>query len=101
MERKTIFVYAGIVIVGLGLMVGMVLYLRSRNAPAELPLSKPSAGTVRGTSSNQPGVRPFTPLDKAPYMPPYKTGDPRPSSTSPFLPVYQGFNQMQPSSTTP
>lgn len=82
MERKTIILYALIVILGLGLMVGVVLVLRARNAPSEVPLGGTGTpATGAGTDLKNP-VRPFTPIDQIPVEPPWKEGDPIATGTS-------------------
>jgi len=82
MEKKSILLYGGIVITGLMVMVGVIFYLRARNAPAETDaLVQPIAGsvgraTVMSTSTRgRAGVPPYTPLDKTPVAPPFTAAD--------------------------
>jgi len=92
--RRYLF-YVGIGILGLGVIVGVVLYLRSVNAPTGSgqsvlnTSSAPSSGTPKGSSSDQTGatagrtklLRPIVPIEQQPKSPPYKSGDPFPAST--------------------
>jgi len=74
MEKKNILIYSGIVILGLGLMVGFILFLRNRNAPPpdNLTLVEPAAQPTASKQSLPPppvqnvGVRKFQPLDQVP-----------------------------------
>lgn len=83
MEKKTLIFYIAIVIVGLGTMVGLVLFLRSRNAPVDTAAVLQNRPSVTAPQAqNLPGqqvsgkVRYATPLDKTPIAEPYKPGDP-------------------------
>ncbi len=72
MEKKNILIYSGIVVAGLGAMVAMVLFLRSRSAPpAETEaLAKPATQAATGKALPPPqqsaGVRKYEPLDQVP-----------------------------------
>jgi hypothetical protein len=81
MERKTLFMYGAILVLGLGVMIGVVLFLRARNAPS----SEPALGGIGSSAQAGPdlrGVRPFVPLDKAPHVGAYQPGQPVPASAT-------------------
>ena len=96
MEKKTLALTVGIVILGLAIMVGVVLFLRARAAPQEVgPLIQTgSTGTPKkAVTTGKKGIPPFTPYDKIPKAQPYKQGAPIP------LPPPSPF--QQPSFTNP
>ncbi|MFZ2803969.1 MAG: hypothetical protein WA001_01980 [Patescibacteria group bacterium] len=78
MEKKSLLIYGGIVVVGIGLMVGLVLFLRARNAPPTLPTAITNTnGTVPTSAVPKKGtVHPYVPIDQAPVAPVWQTGDP-------------------------
>ncbi len=87
MEKKQIIIYSGILVLGLGAMVGTVLYLRSRNAPApdsgvlvNQPTAKP-AGSANVTpnitnTADKTGVRPYKKIESYPVQRGWQQGDP-------------------------
>ena len=82
MERKTVITYVAIVVLGIGLMVGVVLFLRARNAPLSQTIfpavSGGSGNAVTAPPVKAGSVRPFVPYSQYPVSPPYKAGDPVP-----------------------
>ncbi|MDQ7815134.1 MAG: hypothetical protein RDU25_05015 [Patescibacteria group bacterium] len=82
MDKKTLIFYVAIVVIGLGTMVGLVLFLRSRNAPVESTVLLENRTAPAPQTQNLPGqrttgkVRYATPLDKTPKAEPYKQGEP-------------------------
>ncbi len=81
MEKKALIFYVAVTLVGLGIMAGLVLYLRSRNAPNVIPVaiqSTTSTAAVQNLTGNQTNskVRYAVPLDKIPKAESYKPGDP-------------------------
>jgi len=84
MEKKQILIFAGIGVVGLGLVVGTVLFLRSRNAPiqdsdqlaAPPKAQKATGGKAGALPAREAGVRPFTPIESLPVKESWKQGDP-------------------------
>ncbi len=85
MEKKQILIYAGIGAASLGLVVGTVLFLRSRSAPqaesetlVTQPAGKPAVQTGKTgvQPAKIPGVRPYTPIESLPVKESWKPGDP-------------------------
>ena len=90
MEKKTLALYIGIVLLGLGIMVGIVLFLRARSLPVDDTLRVQTSQPTRtqgGAAAPIKGVAPFKPYDQFPKEPPYKPGDPGPTQDPlPFIP---------------
>lgn len=95
MEKRTILIWAGVGILGVGIMTGVVLLLRAYSAPAPLDNAQltqtqkvaplPSKTAAGGTA----GVQPYVSIDKTPVAPAYKGGQyemPKSSDTR-LLPV--------------
>lgn len=78
MQRKTLLFYGGIVLIGVALTVGMVVWLRARNQPTDivqLQVGVPSNVQKTVTQpSGKPAIRPFTPIDKQPRAKAYIPG---------------------------
>lgn len=84
MESRTVFIWTGATIIGIGIVVGVIVYLRQINAPlgdsAQLS-ANPRAPTTQPTSGASPkskpsNVRPFVPLEDTPIVQPSGPNDP-------------------------
>lgn len=76
MDKKSLLIYIAIVVLGVGLMVGVVLFLRMRNAPSVEPALVQSVPRASGSNVVLPPARPeknlppFTPLKDVKVVPP-------------------------------
>ncbi|MFH1620789.1 MAG: hypothetical protein ABIB04_01755 [Patescibacteria group bacterium] len=77
--------YVGLSLLGIGIMVGVVLFLRSRNMAGlengGTLLNKPVQTGKKADGSISPKAMPYTPIEEVPFVPPYKPGDEPPPET--------------------
>lgn len=80
--NKLFYIILGLI--GIVIIVGVVLFLRSRNTPGAEYVGQTGVKTEQTnqvtTGKIAPKLMPFTPTDKTKVAPPYKPGDPGPPS---------------------
>lgn len=79
MEKRSLIIYGAVVLLGLGVLVGMIVWLRSRDAGAgdevlqvQTTRPTPTPSNVSGT----PKIRPYTKIENQPTADVYTTGTP-------------------------
>ena len=85
MDKRGIAIYTGIVVLGLAAMVGVVLFLRSQNAPASQNVELQTTAATSSAAGPQTKFQyPGTPLSKTKSAEPYKANAPSfvPSETT-------------------
>ena len=87
-DMKKSFLYTGLSLLAVSLIVGVIVFLRQVNAPTEGlgPLNSSAVSQQKGRTTGAPSVlptktrllRPITPIEQMPVALPYKEGDPKP-----------------------
>lgn len=77
--------WIGLVLVSLGIVVGVVLFLRARNAPIDQNVIFDAASPINAGSPSQAAnqeIRPYKPVTDYTPAPAYQPGDPPPTVRS-------------------